>query len=80
MVMKALVERPKHLGTPAGQAIGLAYTLTPGLTDAVAYQGFRIFPDSTAAGGSGRLKIGRGEIHLSRAAMALARLSRGFHW
>jgi NAD(P)-dependent dehydrogenase (short-subunit alcohol dehydrogenase family) len=80
MVMKALVERPKHIGTPAGQAIGLAYTLTPGLTDAVAYQGFRIFPDSTAAGGSGELKIGRGEKHLSRAAMALARLSRGFHW
>ena len=80
MVMKALKERPKHIGTPAGQAIGLAYTLTPGLTDAVAYQGFRIFPDSTAAGGSGGLKIGRGEKHLSRAAMALARLSRGFHW
>jgi len=80
MVLKALKERPKHIGTPAGQAIGLAYTLTPGLTDAVAYQGFRIFPDSTAAGGSGGLKIGRGEKHLSRAAMALARLSRGFHW
>ena len=80
MVLKALKERPKHIGTPAGQAIGLAYTLTPGLTDAIAYQGFRIFPDSTAAGGSGGLKIGRGEKHLSRAAMALARLSRGFHW
>ncbi|QRP47165.1 SDR family oxidoreductase [Amycolatopsis sp. FDAARGOS 1241] len=80
MVMKALIERPKHIGTPAGQAIGLTYALAPGLTDAIAYQGFRIFPDSTAAGGSGRLKIGRGEMHLSRAAMALARLSRGFHW
>ncbi|MFI7115710.1 SDR family oxidoreductase [Amycolatopsis sp. NPDC049868] len=80
MVMKALRERPKHIGTPAGQAIGLAYTLTPGLTDAVAYQGFRVFPDSAAAGGEGGLKIGKGEQHLSRAAMALARLSRGFHW
>ncbi|MFC3450987.1 SDR family oxidoreductase [Amycolatopsis speibonae] len=80
MVLKALKERPKHIGTPAGQAIGLAYTLTPGLTDAVAYQGFRVFPDSAAAGGGGGLKIGKGEQHLSRAAMALARLSRGFHW
>ncbi|RSM62529.1 short chain dehydrogenase [Amycolatopsis sp. WAC 01376] len=80
MVMKALKDRPKHIGTPAGQAIGLAYTLTPGLTDAVAYQGFRVFPDSAAAGGEGGLKIGKGEQHLSRAAMALARLSRGFHW
>ncbi|MBN9747297.1 short chain dehydrogenase [Amycolatopsis sp. A1MSW2902] len=80
MVLKALIQRPKHIGTPAGQAIGLTYTLAPGLTDAIAYQGFRIFPDSAAAGGSGKLKIGRGEKHLSRAAMALARLSRGFHW
>ncbi|MEC3981873.1 SDR family oxidoreductase [Amycolatopsis sp. H20-H5] len=80
MVMKALRERPKHIGTPAGQAIGLAYTLTPGLTDAMAYQGFRIFPDSAAAGGSGGLKIGKGGEHLSKAAMTLAKLSRGFHW
>ncbi|WP_020670372.1 SDR family oxidoreductase [Amycolatopsis nigrescens] len=80
MVLKALKERPKHIGTPIGQAIGLAYALTPGFTDAVAYQGFRIFPDSAAAGGSGGLKIGRGDRHLSKAATALARLTRGFHW
>ncbi|HEV7978731.1 SDR family oxidoreductase [Amycolatopsis sp.] len=80
MVMKALKERPKHIGTPMGQAIGVAYTLLPGVTDAMAYQGFRIFPDSAAAGGSGGLKIGKGEVHLSKAAMALAKISRGFHW
>ncbi|WP_158888615.1 SDR family oxidoreductase [Amycolatopsis anabasis] len=80
MVLKALKERPKHIGTPIGQAIGLTYALAPGFTDAVAYQGFRIFPDSAAAGGTGELKIGRGERHLSRAAAALARLTRGFHW
>ncbi|GAB3508024.1 thioester reductase-like protein [Amycolatopsis cihanbeyliensis] len=80
MVVAALKNRPKHLGTPIGQAIQLAYALTPGLTDAVAYQGFRIFPDSAAAGGSGEIKLGRGERHLSRAATALARLTRGFHW
>lgn len=80
MVVKALKDRPKHIGTPIGQAIQLAYAITPGLTDAVAYQGFRIFPDSEAAGGSGELKIGRGEQHLSKAATTLARLTRGFHW
>ncbi|RZQ63522.1 SDR family oxidoreductase [Amycolatopsis suaedae] len=80
MVVKALKKRPKHIGTPIGQAIGLAYTLTPTLTDAVAYQGFRIFPDSAAAGGTDRIKLGRGERHLSRAATALAKLTRGFHW
>jgi hypothetical protein len=80
MVLKALKERPKHIGTPMGQAIGVAYTLLPGVTDAVAYQGFRIFPDSAAAGGRGGLKIGKGERHLSKAATALAKISRGFHW
>jgi thioester reductase-like protein len=80
MVITALKHRPKHIGTPMGQAIQLAYALTPGLTDAVAYQGFRIFPDSAAAGGSGGLKIGRGDRHLSKAATALAKLTRGFHW
>ncbi|SFP38385.1 thioester reductase domain-containing protein [Amycolatopsis arida] len=80
MVIRALEERPKHIGTPTGRMIQLAYALTPGLTDAVAYQGFRVFPDSTAAGGTGELRVGRGERHLSKAAMALAKLVRGFHW
>jgi thioester reductase-like protein len=80
MVMDALVKRPKHIGTPTGQVIAAAYSMAPGLVDAVAYQGYRIFPDSTAAGGSGRMKIGKGDRHLGAAAMALARLTRGFHW
>jgi NAD(P)-dependent dehydrogenase (short-subunit alcohol dehydrogenase family) len=80
MVLEALVKRPKHIGTPTGTAIAAAYTVAPGLVDAIAYQGYRIFPDSTAAGGSGRIKIGKGERHLGAAATALARLTRGFHW
>ncbi|OZM73602.1 short chain dehydrogenase [Amycolatopsis antarctica] len=80
MVVTALRERPKHVGTPTGYLIQAAYTLAPGVVDAVAYQGFRVFPDSAAAGGAGGLKIGRGDRHLSRAAVALAKLTRGFHW
>jgi NAD(P)-dependent dehydrogenase (short-subunit alcohol dehydrogenase family) len=80
MVMDALINRPKHIGTPTGQLINAAYNVTPGLTDAVAYQAFRVFPDSAAAGGDGKLKIGKGERHLGRAASALVRLTRGFHW
>jgi thioester reductase-like protein len=80
MVMEALIKRPKHIGTPTGYLIQAAYAVAPGLVDAVAYQGYRIFPDSTAAGGGGRVKIGKGERHLSAAATALARLTRGFHW
>jgi NAD(P)-dependent dehydrogenase (short-subunit alcohol dehydrogenase family)/thioester reductase-like protein len=80
MVLEALVRRPKQIGTPTGRMISAAYTMAPGLVDAIAYQGYRIFPDSTAAGGDGRLKIGKGERHLGAAATALARLTRGFHW
>ncbi|MPY80802.1 MAG: SDR family oxidoreductase [Actinophytocola sp.] len=80
MVVNALKSRPKHVGTPAGQLINTAYKFSPGLSDAVAYQAYRVFPDSVAAGGDARLKIGRGEKHLGRAANALVKLTRGFHW
>lgn len=80
LVLHALRDRPKHVASPTGYLIQAAYTISPGLVDAIAYQGYRIFPDSTAAGGSGELRIGSGERHLSRAAGALVKLTRGFHW
>ena len=80
MVVHALRDRPKHVGTPTGYLIQAAYTFAPDLVDAVAYQGYRVFPDSTAAGGTGELRIGRGDRHLSKAAAALVKLTRGFHW
>jgi len=80
MVLEALIRKPKQIGTPTGAMIRAAYTVAPGLVDAVAYQGYRIFPDSTAAGGGGRMKLGKGERHLTTAAAALARLTKGFHW
>ena len=80
MVMDALLKRPKHIGTPTGQIISAAYTVAPGLVDAIAYQGYRIFPDSAAAGGGGGVKIGKGDRQLSAAAAALMKLTRGFHW
>ncbi|HEV2781575.1 MAG TPA: SDR family oxidoreductase [Actinophytocola sp.] len=80
MILDALRKRPKHIGTPTGFAIQTAYAVAPGLVDAIAYQAYRIFPDSAAAGGTGKVKIGKGERHLSAAATALARITRGFHW
>lgn len=80
MVLRALKERPKHIGTPEGYVMQAAYTFVPGLVDAIAYEGYRIFPDSAAAGGTGEIKIGKGERYLSKAATRLIKLTRGFHW
>jgi NAD(P)-dependent dehydrogenase (short-subunit alcohol dehydrogenase family) len=80
MIVDALARRPKHLGTPIGAAIGLTYALSPGLVDAIAHQAYRVFPDSTAAGGAGstaRLAVDR---RLTGAGRALVTLTRGFHW
>lgn len=80
MVIRALKERPKHIGTPEGYLIQAAYTFLPGLVDMLAYEAYRIFPDSTAAGGSGEVKLGKGDRYLSKAATSLVKLTRGFHW
>ncbi|OLR90024.1 SDR family oxidoreductase [Actinokineospora bangkokensis] len=82
LVLRALLDRPKHIGTPTGQAIQLAYALTPTLVDAIAHQAYRLFPDSTAAAGAPTPtpRLGKGERNLTAAAKALARLTNGFHW
>jgi thioester reductase-like protein len=80
MVVRALKDRPKHIGSPEGYLIQAAYTVAPALVDAIAYEGYRVFPDSTAAGGTGRINLGKGERHLSKAATTLVKLTRGFHW
>lgn len=80
MVLRALRERPKHIGSRTGAAIGMTYAMAPGLVDAIAYQAYRVFPDSTAAGGSGEPKLRGRDRRLTNAAAAIAKLTRGFHW
>lgn len=80
MIVDALIRRPKHIGTPTGAAIGLTYSLAPGLVDAIANQAYRVFPDSMAAGGTGATKLGKRDQQLTAAAAALIKLARGFHW
>jgi NAD(P)-dependent dehydrogenase (short-subunit alcohol dehydrogenase family) len=80
LIVQALRKRPKHVGTPTGAAIGLTYSLAPDLVDAIAYQAYRVFPDSTAAGGSGTDGLHKQDKSLTRAAGALVKLAKGFHW
>jgi NAD(P)-dependent dehydrogenase (short-subunit alcohol dehydrogenase family) len=73
MVVRALVRRPKHLGTPLGTFGAVSYTLAPRLADAVLHVAYQAFPDSTAAGGPGTTS-------LPNAAKAIMRLLPGVHW
>jgi NAD(P)-dependent dehydrogenase (short-subunit alcohol dehydrogenase family) len=79
MVMKALKERPKHIGTPLGTLGSLAYTVSPRATDAVLHVAFRMFPDSAAARGESS-SAATEMTTLSRGARAMARVLPGIHW
>ncbi|WP_031467833.1 SDR family oxidoreductase [Sciscionella sediminilitoris] len=79
MIITALKKRPKQMGTPYGAAIGLAYSLAPGFVDAVAYQGYQVFPESAAAGGE-RGETNKKDRRVTQLATTLMKLTRGFHW
>jgi thioester reductase-like protein/short-subunit dehydrogenase len=79
MVMRALRDRPKHIGTPLGTAGSLAHTLAPKLTDAVLHVAFRVFPDSASARGD-EASAASEMSTLSRGARAMARVLPGIHW
>jgi NAD(P)-dependent dehydrogenase (short-subunit alcohol dehydrogenase family) len=51
LVMKAVIERPKRVATGLGLLGAAAQALTPGLSEFVLNQAFRLFPDSLAARG-----------------------------
>jgi thioester reductase-like protein/NADP-dependent 3-hydroxy acid dehydrogenase YdfG len=79
MVMRALRERPTHIGTALGTAGALAHTVAPRLTDAVLHVAFRVFPDSAAARGDAGSRQAE-MTALSRGARAMARVLPGIHW
>ncbi len=51
LVLRALVRRPKEIGTPMGTLGELSYTLAPGAVDMVMHRAYETFPDSHAAQG-----------------------------
>ena len=73
MVVRALTERPKRMGTRLGQVGEVSYAVAPKLVDAVLHVAYRVFPDSKAAGGDDHVSLNRG-------AKALVRLLPGVHW
>jgi NAD(P)-dependent dehydrogenase (short-subunit alcohol dehydrogenase family) len=79
MIVGALEQQPKHVGTRLGTAAVVATALAPKLVDAVLHTAYLLFPDSTAAGGdaSGRTETPEA---LSRGAVVVSRLLPGVHW
>jgi short-subunit dehydrogenase len=73
-ICAALVERPERLATPLGTLAQLLELLAPKLARAIMSEGFRMFPESAAAGGAAA-----GEAQLSPELRALASLARGVH-
>jgi thioester reductase-like protein/short-subunit dehydrogenase len=73
LVVQALTERPKRVGTRLGTFGVISYALAPKVVDAVLHVAYRVFPDSKAAGGDDQVSLNRG-------AQALVRLLPGVHW
>ncbi|MFP5218891.1 MAG: SDR family oxidoreductase, partial [Actinomycetes bacterium] len=79
MIVRALEERPKHVGTKLGTTAVVLTALAPKLVDAVLHTAYLMFPDSTAAGGDDKSRTDAPEA-LSRGAVVLSRLLPGVHW
>ena len=80
MVVRALEEQPKHIGTRLGTVGVVAYALAPKVVDALLHTAYHVFPDSIAAGGTERRPTEAAPEALSRGAAAMVRLLPGVHW
>jgi NAD(P)-dependent dehydrogenase (short-subunit alcohol dehydrogenase family) len=79
MICKAMIRRPKRVGTALGNAGALAYQLAPRGVDLVLNAGYKIFPDSHAAkGASDRSPVK--DDQPSAESVAFAHILRGVHW
>jgi NAD(P)-dependent dehydrogenase (short-subunit alcohol dehydrogenase family) len=73
-ICAAVVHRPARMATPLGNLARLMDLFAPTLGLAIMSEGFRMFPESAAAGGAAAA-----EAHPSAEIMALASLARGTH-
>ena len=80
LVVRALEQQPKHIGTRLGTVGSVAHALAPKLVDALLHTAYHVFPDSIAAGGSDSRPSQATPEALSRGAAAMVRLLPGVHW
>ena len=77
MICKAMIRKPKKVGTTLGNFGELAYQVAPRGVDVILNAGYKMFPDSKAARGGER----PGKVEEpSTESVAFAHILRGVHW
>jgi hypothetical protein len=76
MICKAMIRKPKTVGTTLGNAGALAYQIAPRGVDVVLNTGYKLFPDSKAARGEKDEKPDQPTTE----SVAFAHILRGVHW
>jgi NAD(P)-dependent dehydrogenase (short-subunit alcohol dehydrogenase family)/thioester reductase-like protein len=77
MICRAMIRKPKKVGTTLGNFGELAYQIAPRGVDVILNAGYKMFPDSKAARGSDR----PGKVEEpSTESVAFAHILRGVHW
>jgi len=76
-VCAAVIDRPERLATPLGTFARLVEMIAPQIGRAIMSEGYRMFPDSEAAGGAAAAAPSAQDLGQSSAFAAIA---RGIHW
>jgi hypothetical protein len=74
-VCAAIIDHPERLATPLGIFAQLVELFAPKIGRAIMSEGYRMFPDSEAAGGAPST-----EAQGLRELGAFASITRGMHW
>jgi len=77
MIAKAMVDKPKKVGTKLGNFGELLYAVAPKASDSILNTAYKLFPDSQAA--KGKTEEARDKAP-STEAIAFAHLMKGVHW
>jgi len=77
MICKAMIGKPKRVGTTLGNAGALAYQVAPRGVDVILNAGYKLFPDSHAARGDAE-EMNKDQP--STESVAFAHILRGVHW
>jgi NAD(P)-dependent dehydrogenase (short-subunit alcohol dehydrogenase family) len=83
MICDAMIRKPKKVATRLGNFGELLYNVAPKASDAILNTAYKLFPESKAAKGEDKKKVGAKpakDEELSTEGVAFAYLMRGVHW